>query len=84
MARQHKDQAYSCKFTKNTRRKLKILAEKTKLSQASLIAKLIELEYENLKNTGWEGIYIQLDLFNDQPVDNPASLFDKTEDKVAV
>lgn len=73
---------YHCRFTKATRQKLKIISQKTGLSQADLLDKLIAQEYNRLKETSWDGLYVQLNIFNDQPVDDPISLFDIIEDKV--
>ena len=78
-----KDQAFFCKFSRVGRHKLKIISQKPGLSQADLLEKLVEKEYQKLKDTAWEGVYVQLNIFNDQPVDEAASLFDSFPDKVS-
>ena len=44
-----KDQAFFCKFSRVGRHKLKIISQKTGLSQADLLEKLVEKEYQKLK-----------------------------------
>lgn len=78
-----KDQAFFCKFSRVGRHKLKIIAQKTGLSQADLLEKLVEKEYQKMKDTSWEGMYVQLNIFNDQPVDDAADLFDSFADNVS-
>lgn len=76
MARIHKDHAFFCKFSRVARHKLKLISKKTGLSQADLLEKLVEKEYKKMTETSWEGMYIQLNIFDDQPIDEVATLFD--------
>ena len=82
MSKSLKDHAFFCKFSRVGRHKLKVISQKTGLSQADLLEKLVEQEYQKLKDTAWEGVFVQLNIFNDQPVDEPATLFDTFPDNV--
>ena len=81
MQKNIKDQAFFCKFSRSGRNKLKSISKITGMSQAELLEKLVEQEYKKLKNNSWEDIYIQLNIFNDQPIDDAATLFDLIPDK---
>ena len=83
MPKSVKDQAFFCKFSRVGRHKLKIISQKTGLSQAELLEKLVEKEYQKMKDTSWEGMYVQLNIFNDQPIEEAATLFDSFPDNVS-
>ncbi len=83
MAKINKDHAFFCKFSRVARHKLKLISKKTGLSQADLLEKLVEKEYKKLSESSWEGMYIQLNIFDDQPIDEVATLFDTFPDNVS-
>ena len=82
MSKSLKDQSFHSRFSRVGRYKLKIISQKTGLSQSDLLEKLVEKEYQKLKDTGWEGMFVQLNIF-DQPIDEAASLFDSNSDSIS-
>lgn len=80
MSKPKKTCEFHCRFTKNTRQKMKALAKKMGLSQSDLLERLVSHEFEKMQDSSWDCVFVQLHLFADLSTDESATLFDNIEE----